>query len=85
MPKTQTGIVRLIRKCQRKSVPCKLALASKLQRIPSPQDIHWSFGGGSGRELIEVGATEGQFARELVIARQAGKPRELGSLNFYPL
>lgn len=26
MPKTQTGTVRLIRKCQRKSVPCKLAL-----------------------------------------------------------
>lgn len=52
---------------------------------PLPQDIHWSFGGGPGRELIELGAAEGQFARELVNGRQAGKPRELGSLNFYPL
>lgn len=85
MPKAHTGTVRLIRKCQRKSVPCKLALASKLQRIPSPEISTGVFGGGPQRELIELGAAEGQFARGLVIGRQAGKPRELGSLNFYPL
>lgn len=49
--------------------------ASKLQRIPSPQDTHWCLGRGPDRALIEVGAAEGQFARELAMGRQAGKPR----------
>lgn len=59
--------------------------ASKLQRIPSPKVPTGVLGGGPGRALIEVGAAEGPFARELVIGRQAGKPRQLGPLSFHPL
>lgn len=76
MPKTQTGTVRLIREMSEKIRSMQTGTASKLQRIPSPRiptGVFW--GVGPGRALIELGAAEGQFARELVIGRQAGKPR----------
>lgn len=75
MPKTQIGTVRLIRICQRKSVPCKLALPPSYKGSSSPK-IPAGVLGGLGRELIEGGGTtEGQLTRELVIGRQAGKSR----------
>lgn len=79
MPKTQTGTVRLIREMSEKIRSMQTGTASKLQRIPSPKiptGVFFLGGGvGPGRALIELGASEGQFARELVIGRQAGKPR----------
>lgn len=79
MPKTQTGTVRLIREMSEKIRSMQTGTASKLQRIPSPKiptGVFFFGGGGWPRlALIELGASEGQFARELVIGRQAGKPR----------